>query len=61
MNLINTIIKIIGVALFNALVGLLFVLLYGTNLLFSVIVPQVWTLAYCINLSKMERTKHDEG
>lgn len=60
MNLINTIIKIIGVALFNALVGLLFVYFYGTNLAFSLIVPQVWTLAYCINLSKMERTKHDE-
>jgi hypothetical protein len=52
--------KIIGVALFNAIVGLLFVFFYGTNLLFSIIVPQVWTLAYCINLLKTERTKHDE-
>lgn len=56
MNLI----KIVGVALFNSAVGLLFVFTYGTDLLFSVIVPQVWTLAYCINLLKTERTKHDE-
>lgn len=52
MNLIKIIIKIIGVALFNALVGLLFVLFYGTNLLFSLIVPQIWTLAYVVNLRK---------
>lgn len=60
MNLIAIVIKIIGVALFNALVGLLFVFFYGTNLAFSVIIPQVWTLAYCISLLKTERTKHDE-
>lgn len=52
MNLITIVIKIIGVALFNALVGLLFVYFYGTNLAFSVIVPQVWTLAYVINSRK---------
>lgn len=52
MNLIKIIIKIIGVALFNALVGLLFVFFYGTNLAFSVVVPQVWTLAYTINFLK---------
>ena len=48
MNLIKIIIKIIGVALFNALVGLLFVFFYGTNLAFSVIIPQVWTVAFAI-------------
>lgn len=52
MNLIKIIIKIIGVALFNALVGLLFVYFYGTDLLFSVIIPQVWTVAFTINLLK---------
>ena len=60
MNLIAIVIKIIGVALFNAIVGLLFVFFYGTNLLFSIIVPQVCTSAYCINILKTERTKHDE-
>ena len=52
MNLIKIIIKIIGVALFNACIGLLFVYFYGTNLAFSLIVPQVWTLAYTVNLFK---------
>ena len=52
MNLITTVIKIIGVALFNACVGLLFVFFYGTDLAFSLIVPQIWTLAYVINLRK---------
>lgn len=52
MNLIKIIIKIIGVALFNACVGLLFVYFYGTNLAFSLIIPQVWTLAYVINRRK---------
>jgi len=57
MNLIKIIIKIIGVALFNALVGLLFVFFYGTNLAFSLVVPQVWTLAYVINLFKDGKEK----
>ena len=52
MNLIKAVIKIIGVALFNACVGLLFVYFYGTNLAFSLIVPQVWTVAFAINLFK---------
>jgi hypothetical protein len=57
MNLIKTVLKIIGVALFNALVGLLFVYFYRTNLAFSVIVPQVWTLAFAINLLKDREEK----
>lgn len=52
MNLIKAVIKIIGVALFNACVGLLFVYFYGTNLAFSLIVPQIWTVAFTINLLK---------
>lgn len=44
--------KIIGVACFNALVGWLFVFFYGTDVAFSIVVPQVWTLAYAINLRK---------
>lgn len=46
------ILKIVGVACFNALVGGLFVFFYGTNLAFSLIIPQIWTLAYAINIRK---------
>lgn len=52
MNLI----KIIGVACFNAFVGLLFVYFYGTNLLFSIVVPQVWTIAYGIKFIQSSST-----
>lgn len=44
--------KIFGVALFNALVGGLFIFFYGTNVAFSLVVPQIWTLAYAINIRK---------
>ena len=46
------ILKIVGVALLNGAIGMLFVFFYKTNLLFSLIVPQVWTLAYAINIRK---------
>lgn len=44
--------KIVGVACFNAIIGALFVFFYGTNLAFSLIIPQIWTLAYAINIRK---------
>lgn len=46
------VLKIVGVALFNGDIGWLFVLFYGTDLLFSIVVPQIWTLAYAINRRK---------
>lgn len=45
-------VKIIGVACFNATIGALFVFFYRTDLLFSMVVPQIWTLAFIINLRK---------
>lgn len=51
----DKLLKIVGVALFNAIVGLLFVFFYGTDLLFSIVVPQIWTLAYIINSRKEEK------
>ena len=35
------ILKIVGVACFNAVVGMLFIFFYKTNMVFSLIVPQV--------------------
>lgn len=49
--------KIIGVACFNATIGALFVFFYRTDLLFSIVVPQIWTLAYAINLFKDGKEK----
>lgn len=51
------ILKIVGVALFNAIIGALFVFFYRTDLLFSIVVPQIWTLAYAINLFKDGKEK----
>lgn len=44
--------KIFGVACFNAIIGALFVFFYGTNLAFSLVVPQIWTLAYVVSYRK---------
>lgn len=44
--------KVVGVACFNATIGALFVFFYRTDLAFSVIIPQIWTLAYAINSRK---------
>lgn len=44
--------KIVGVAIGNALIGALFVFFYRTDLAFSLVVPQIWTLAYAINRRK---------
>lgn len=49
------ILKIVGVACFNAVVGWLFVFFYRTDLLFSMVVPQIWTVAYVINSRKEEK------
>lgn len=53
----RNVLKIVGVACFNASIGWIFVFFYRTDLLFSMVVPQIWTLAYGISLFKGRKEK----
>lgn len=48
-------VKIAGTALFTNLVATLFIILYQTGALFSMIIASLWTVAYGINLYKENR------
>lgn len=48
-------VKIAGTAVFTNLVAILFISLYHTDALFSVIIASLWTAAYGIKLYKENR------
>lgn len=48
-------VKVAGVAIFTNLVATLFIILYQTDALFSVIIASLWTVAYGIKEYKENR------
>jgi hypothetical protein len=47
--------KIAGTALFTSFIASLFISLYHTDVLFSMTIATIWTVAYGINLYKENR------
>ena len=49
--------KIAGTAIFTSFIALLFISLYKTDVLYSMVIAHLWTLAYGINLYKDNQIK----
>lgn len=49
------ILKIAGTALLTSFIALFFISLYHTDVLFSMVIATIWTVAYGINLYKESR------
>lgn len=50
--------KIAGTAIFTNLVAIFFISLYKTDMVFSMVIAHLWTLAYGINLYKDTREEN---
>lgn len=51
--------KVLGVMIFTAIVAFIFVYFYKVDLVISLILSQLWTLAYAINSYKKNKAKKD--